>query len=86
MINIFFKTKFKHDISFIQDQSFQSWKIDISSFDMIFDPSSGSNEKIDASLQLVGLIHHADSTIDSHDSKLIFMMLKFRQFISDLYR
>ena len=86
MINIFFKTKFKHDISFIQDQSFQSWKIDISSFDMIFDPSSGSNEDVYSLSQLSDLLIDIDASIDCDKSKLIFMMLKLRQFISDLYR
>jgi len=51
---------------------------------MILDSSSGSNEKIYASFQLVSLVLDTDTTIYSDNSELIFMVLQFSKLIRDL--
>jgi hypothetical protein len=49
LINIFLKTKVKHGISFIKNESFKTAELDVSSFNMILYSTGGSYEDINAS-------------------------------------
>ena len=51
---------------------------------MILDSPCGSNKEIYSSLKLMSLIRNADSSIDCHNSKLIFMVLHFGEFSRNL--
>ena len=86
MLYIFFKSKFEHNICFIEDHWFEIRKVDISSFNMVFDSSSGANEKIDSSLQMIGLVRDTRSSIYCYDSELIITVFHFGELSSDLDR
>ena len=43
-LDVFFETKFKHDIGFIKDNCFDVGKVNISSFHVIKDTTSSTNE------------------------------------------
>lgn len=83
-LNVFFKTKLEHDISFIKDDSFDIRKVDVSSFHVIKDTSSGSNEQISSRFQSISLVLDADSTIYGDDSELFHGVLQLRQLTCNL--
>ena len=83
-VNILFETKLKHLICFIQDYSLDVGEVNILSLNVIKDSSCGSYKNVYTRFQLSNLVIDVNSSIDSHKSELIFMVLQFFKLSGDL--
>ena len=74
-VNFFFESLFEHLIGFIQDDSLQFRKIDISALNMVEYTTTCADKEIDSSFQSPGLVIKIDSAIHSQRIKFIIMVL-----------
>ena len=86
MVDVLLEALLEHDISLIKDQRLEAIELNVASLDVIFDPTSGSNEKIDTIFELSGLIHNRNTTVDSDNSELLRVVLQLGELICDLNR
>jgi len=84
LFDIFLETHVEHDISLIENKSFELRKVDVFSFDMVENSSSSANEEIYTTFELASLIGNTDSSIDGHNREFSWIMLQFVAFLSNL--
>ena len=83
-LNIFFEAKFEHNVSFIKDNTFKLWEVNITSLNMIQDSTSSSHKEIYSILKLMSLVLDTNPSIDCDDFELFRGMLHFCEFCCDL--
>ena len=83
-LNIFFEAKFEHNVSFIKDNTFKLWEVNITSLNMIQDSTSSSHKEIYSILKLMSLVLDTNPSIDCDDFELFRRMLHFGEFCRDL--
>lgn len=84
LLNVLLETHVQHHISFVEHESFQLRKVNVFSLDVIENSTGGSDEQIDSTLELASLVLDTDSSVDGHDRKLCWIMLKLVAFFRDL--
>ena len=84
VVDVLLEAELEHDVCFVEHESLQLREVDVASLNVIFDTARGANEKIDTTLQLVGLVHDAHAAIDRHDPELLGRMLHLCQLVRDL--
>ena len=84
MFNVFLETKFKHLISLIQHYCLYLTEINISSFNVIDNAPSSTNEDFYSSVKLTSLFLNRNTAIDSDTSILRRVMLELSKNFSYL--
>jgi hypothetical protein len=75
LLNILLKAKLQHLIGFIEHHSLQGRKVDVATVDVVQNSSGCADEKVDTSLQIVGLGTNIDTTINCQYLVLILVVL-----------
>ena len=86
LFDVFFEAHFEHDISLIEHEDLHLGKVDVASFDVVLDSPASSNEDVNTVLKLSSLSGDTDSSINSDDRELSWLMLDLGDLFSDLKR
>ena len=82
--DVFFEAEIQHLISLIQDSVFQVREVKVLALDMVNDTAASTNENIDTTSQLVGLLVDVATSVDCEHIILAVVELECLQFFCDL--
>lgn len=74
----------EHLVSFVENDSLQCRKVDVSALNMIEHTTTSANKEVDTATECSRLVLNVDSTIDSERVKLLGVVLEFCELILHL--
>jgi hypothetical protein len=83
-VDIFLKSKLEHLVGFIENNSLNATEINVASLKMVKDTASSTNEEIDSTSEISGLVLDRHSTVDSKSTVFRLMMLQSTEFSRNL--
>jgi hypothetical protein len=84
LVDIFLKSELEHLIGFIENNRLNATEIDVASLKMVKDTTSSTNEEIDSTSEISGLVLDRHSTVDSKSTVFRLMMLQSTKFSRNL--
>lgn len=84
LVDFFFEALLEHLVSFVENDSLQCRKVDVSALNMIEHTTTSANKEVDTATECSRLVLNVDSTIDSERVKLLGVVLEFCELILHL--
>ena len=84
LLDVFLETHFEHLVSFIENQTLQTAKVDVSSLNVVKHSPSCSNENINTISQILDLLLDINSSVDSDDFEFVVVVFERVHNIADL--
>lgn len=85
LLDFLLESQIEHAISFVEHCVSEARKVEILSLHVVLDASSGTNENIDASPELVGLVVDRNATVNGEHVKFSFRVFECIQLFGNLH-
>jgi len=84
LFDVLLEAKVEHLISFVENSKLKARKVKVSAFHVIHDSATGSDEDVDTTSELVGLLIEASATIDSQNVVFTLVVPEGAEFFGNL--